>query len=720
MDDEKSQKPSANNAQQPNEEKVTAEEKTAIPKGAQRYKKGRELEKTIFGATRYGIDNVTKETVIIKECLIEKVNSRRVKGRQIQEDAHMEIEVHRRLCRKGKELCPYIIELKDVCRDWKYIYLILEYASGGELYSIVNTTTKNIVNFWRTSPNKAEKERRVKAWINECRKWFGQILIALKFMHDRNICHRDMSLENIVLSESKDVRVIDFGVGKRYRDGNFSPDQVAIGKRQYMSPECFHNHYYDGRDNDMWCAGVILWICLVGCPPWKIPSLDDGRFAFLMRGKIGVHELTRRWKRDFLVPEAAADLFSKIFRPEKDRISVAEALRHPFITQEEKLEPDLYIPPPTYNFKRVPERALLKKWRSFREKGLIIQPPKIWTKLQRRQKQEIQYTLWRINKTHCCIFDQRVTKDLLRNHNLNIDEVHDILVYFMAASHNRVVLTDVSKSPKIVVRKPSPVLQYHISAKKAQEHNISVHDKDDSSSKEEEKDQLVLRTQFNNNQDDLQESHWLAVNANSTLKQIKVEFTLLGMKMLNLPFVYPKDLDLLLNGDVLEDPPRLLDGNVLRGQDLVPKWFRNLSQANRHSCYGMYVSSNQNEQADKRKQMFLAEVSTKFNIEHAQCEDVWKYFSSREDIEFRDEISLDGIAEECEWLRLLSNDVFGRDFALVLGNIVIANIDDEAAARARLEEEGLTYSKAVQAVEHFSLALQAKNETEKSDPPIIV
>merc|ERR1719357_2169129 len=127
----------------------------------------------------------------------------------------------------------------------------------------------------------------------------------------------------------------------------------------------------------------------------------------------------------------------------------------------------------------------------------------------------------------------------------------------------------------------------------------------------------------------------------------------------------------------------------------------------------MYVSSNQNAQADKRKQMFLAEMIAKFNIERVQCEDVWEYFSSREDIIFRDGISLDGIAEDCEWLKLLSNDVFGRDFALLLGSIVNTNIEDEVAARARLEEKGLTCSKAVQAVAHFSQALQAKNESEE-------
>jgi len=728
--DGKSQKPSAmkSTAKQGNEEKVSTEEKTAVPTGAKRYKKGRVLESTIYGATRYGRDNVTKEWVIIKECLIEKVVAKRFNGQQTHEDVNMEIEVHRRLC-QGQELCPYIVELKDVCQDSEYIYLILEYASGGDLYSTVDSTHKSIMHFWQTSSNEAEKLRRVEAWINDVRKWFRQILIALKFMHERNICHRDMSLENIVLSESRDVRVIDFGVGREYKDGNFSSEQMPIGKRIYMSPECFQQHYYDGRDNDMWCTGVILWTCLIGCPPWNFPSLQDKRFSFIMRGKIGVRELAKRWGRDFFVSEAATDLLSKIFRPEKDRIRVDEALRHPFITQQDELEPDLYIPTPENDFKRAPEQELSKKWRCFREKGHIIEAPQVWKKLQRRKKEDIQKKLCSMNKKDVCIFDRRLTRDLRLTYNLNIEEVHEILVYFMAASRNRIVMTDVIKSPKIVARKPSPVLQYHISENKAQESQISFHDNDNSSSKEEEKDQLVLRskeeerhnlvlrTVFNDNHEDQAETHLLEVNKNLTLKQIKVEFSLLGMRTHNLPFISPKDLDLLLDGDELQDSARLRDGNVLRGQDLVPQWFRNLTKLNRQTCYSIYVSSNQNAQAGKEKQMFLSEVSAKFNVERAQCEDVWKYISLRQDLEFRDQIYLDGIAEECEWLKLLSNDEFGRDFALALGNIVIANIGDENSALALLEEEGLTCSKAVQAVEYFSQALQERNEVEESNPP---
>jgi len=700
--------------------KTVTEEKTVERMGARRYKKGKILERTIYGATRLGKDKVDQKWIVIKECLIKSVLAKTYNGHSVKEDVTKEIDVHQRIiCGHGQELCPFIIELKDVYRDHEYIYIILEYASGGDLYSEIDTSTKKIVHIWETSSNRAEKERVVKERHDDVRKWIRQLLIAIKFMHERNVCHRDISLENMVLSRSRDVKVIDFGVAHEYKEGNFSTEYSRIGKKSYMSPECFQHHHYNGRDNDMWCAGVCLWMCLVGCPPWDIPCVQDKRFAFLMQGKIGVTKLVALWKRAYLVPDSAADLLSKIFRPQKDRITVNEALNHPFITGERELhiEPDLYVPFPENRFLQLPEQKLSEKWRSFREKGQLIEPPKKWVQISQTKRDKIQKYLWQVNKISGCIFDRRVTRALMGSHGLHVEDAHDILVYFMAASRNRITLTAQRESSNIISRKPSPLLRFNLSERKVQECKENMHQNDEKSSKEEEKDNLLLRAVFCLDEEETADSHLLKVESNATLNQIKVEFSLLRTKKLTLPFIPPKELDLLLNGDLLENTVRLRHANVLRGHDLIPQWFRKLSKDELQTCHALYASSYQESvQPQKVKQKFMEEINATFNIDSSKCEDVWVYMSSQQDLDFRDQISLDGIADGCEWLKMLSSDAFGRDFALLLGNIVIANKEDKKAAQTHLEREGLTRSKALQAIEHFSRTLQDNVEDEERDP----
>lgn len=722
MDDNsgKAPEPSGKDCTVKKSKTVTREEKTAEPMGFRRYKKGKFLERTIYGATRLGKDTVEQKWVVIKECLIKSVLSKTYNGQSVKEDVTTEIDVHQRIiCGQGQELCPFIVELIDVNRDKEFINIILEYASGGDLYSEIDTRTKEIVHIWETSSNRAEKERVVKDRHDDVRKWIRQLLIAIKFMHERNVCHRDISLENIVLSGSRDVKVIDFGVAHEYKDGNFSSEYSRIGKKSYMSPECYQQHHYNGRDNDMWCAGVVLWMCLVGCPPWDIPSVQDKRFAFLMQGKIGVKKLAALWKRAYLVTDSAADLLSKIFRPQKERITVNEALNHPFITGERELhiEPELYVPFPENRFLQLPERELSDKWRSFREKGQLIEPPKVWAQISETKREIIQKYLWQVNKISGCIFDKRVTRKLVGFHGLHVEDAHDILVYFMAASRNRTTLAAPRESSNIIGRKPSPVLKYNLSERKLQERKENVHENDENTSKEEEKDYLLLRAVFCLDEEEPADSHLLKVESNATLNQIKVEFSLLRTKKLSLPFIPPKELDLLLNGDLLEDTIRLRNANLLRGHDLIPPWFRKLSKDELQTCHVIFKSSYQESaQPEKVKQKFLEEISTNFNIENSKCEDVWVYISSQQDLEFRDQMSLDGIAEGCEWLKMLSCDAFGRDFALLLGNIVIANKEDKIAAQAHLEQEGLTRSKALQAIEHFSRTLQENVEDGERDP----
>jgi len=656
-------------------------DQTPLPRGVRRYKKGRIIAPTIFGSIRYGKDIVTGEWVVIKECIIENLIAKKsVQGNSVAEDVHMEIELHSKLC-QANDPCPYIIDLKEVCQDKDYIYIILEHASGGDLFGLVKTSIQKIIGLWKTTRKKEVQRRIVDEWQNNVRKWIRQLLLALKFMHERRICHGDISLENIVLTKDKDVKVIDLGVAHEYKDGNFLSECTRIGKDKYMSPECHLGQYFDGRDNDMWCAGVVLWLCLVGCPPWDLPCVSDKRFAIVMRGKSGIKKLVSKWRRWYLLSDSAVDLLSKVFRPQKgqkERITVGAALRHPFIAGDDSKS----------------------------------EPPAAWSKITNGEKDAIQKYLWSINKSKSSIFDRRVTQEMVSRFKITPEEVREILIYYKEASR-KCLKPDSEKDSSIIAKsKLSPVLKYNVSEQKAHDHNDNSQRKeaaDKASLKGEQKKKLnlIASFQFNQKEDEGRDLH---IEAAATLDQLKLDFSLLGTKMLNLPFIPPNMLDIFVDGELLRDTVELRDGNILNGKfrfkSSGPKWFRKLSQEEREKYFAILVSMNQDcNTTINFKEKFLEKLSITFKIGHDKCKDVWEYFTQENmqlsNLEFRDQISLNEIAKDVCWLKVLSSDVIGTMFALVLGNIVIANMGNKRT-RYLLEKKGLTTEKAIQAIEHFS------------------
>ena len=85
---------------------------------------------------------------------------------------------------------------------------------------------------------------------------------------------------------------------------------------------------YDARAADVYCLGVMLFMMLIGAPPYQMPVLQDVAFAHIVSGHIG--DLLKRWKRLRLVTVEALDLLNKIISYEKARISLVEILQHPF------------------------------------------------------------------------------------------------------------------------------------------------------------------------------------------------------------------------------------------------------------------------------------------------------------------------------------------------------------------------------------------------------
>jgi len=671
------------------------EKLTSIPTGTQRYQRGRMIKDSLFGKVRLGWDDVKEEYVIIKECVIERVKSRKTEdGLNVAEDIEMEIELHQKLS-EDRVPCDSIIEFREKCQDGKNIYIVIEHASGGDLFGHVTTNTIKLMGMWHSAISHQVKQQKLKKWQNQVRNWIRKILEALKFMHDRNICHRDISLENFVLCKGMNVKVIDFGLAHEYKDGNFRTECGVLGKIKYLSPECAANQYYDGRHNDMWALGVSLWMCLVGSPPWDSASFYDKRYCFIMRGVSGIKGLLTRWQRSFMCPDSAVDLLSKIFRPEKDRITVDEALKHPFITGYEfsLLSDQLYVPAPIGNWK--PHEALCLEWESRRGEEKL-EPPTVWCDMSLEIKEKIQSFLLTVNKHTGSIFDCRVPASMERRFNIKSEDAQEILIYFMAASRNRVRLPE-----SIQRRKPLPLLQFNVSERKAQDQHEEARLASKAVPDSEEKHELVLRASFKRDEHNAEVSYPLEVKVGATLSQIKFDFALLQTKKLNTPFIAPVELEILVDGESLEDPSMLRKGSVISGRNHGEcegsQWFSELPQIERD----MFLNNNPDENSQRK---FFEMLETKFHLDQAKCSEIWKYFT--QNVEHGEDFQNQNVpsenAADYDWLKVLYTDAKGKYFALQLSAIVVSNIEDKRASIVLLQQKGLNREKALQAMKYFS------------------
>lgn len=311
------------------------------PTGVRRYKKGRTLCDTLFGRCRYGKDTVTNDWVIIKESRRANVEQRlSTKGLHVAEDLTQEIAMHQFLM-ADENVSPHICRLVDVCDDPNYIYVITEFCRGGDLYKFVmashpifkiteeeeNTNTNNSSE---TASCIVDDQSEKIAWFKIVQQIFKQLVEGVHYLHSKRVCHRDLSLENILLTGDGNVKIIDFGVAKRYPKSNqtFLSSAGFVGKQGYCAPEIYCGETYDGRKADVWSLGVILFMLLTGAPPYHFPVNTDAGFRLIIGGRL--EKMLEHWKRQ--IPLEALDLLTKIFVEKENRILIDDVIDHPWVS----------------------------------------------------------------------------------------------------------------------------------------------------------------------------------------------------------------------------------------------------------------------------------------------------------------------------------------------------------------------------------------------------
>ena len=240
-----------------------------------------------------------KAVVALKVCY-KKI----LEQEQVTQQLRREVEIHSRLRH------PNIIRLYSYFHDETRVYLVLEYAPGGTLFSALEA-----------SPNKRFEEPRAAVVLK-------QLCSALAHCHKYQIVHRDIKPENILLGKKGQIKLADFGwsVANKHRDQRMQR-QTLCGTVDYLPPEMVEELPYDERV-DAWMVGVLLYEMLVGGAPFAAeqPTETYERVSNLAYSV-----------PSFVSPGARNLLSQLLVKDPEQRITMEAAGRHPWITQNASL-----------------------------------------------------------------------------------------------------------------------------------------------------------------------------------------------------------------------------------------------------------------------------------------------------------------------------------------------------------------------------------------------
>ncbi|CAN0210506.1 unnamed protein product, partial [Discosporangium mesarthrocarpum] len=264
-----------------------------------------EIERSQLGHGHYGVvrrcwDKETREGYAIKTIKKNKVS--RI------ESLRREIEILRCVDH------PCIIKLYDVYEDERFIHLVTELCTGGELFDRIIQKTESEEGHY------SEKDAKVVV---------SNILSGIEYCHNvHNICHRDLKPENFLFKRpdsDTEIKIIDFGLSR------FEDQQTAmttrVGTPYYIAPEVLSRKY--DKACDLWSIGVITYIILAGYPPFYGES-DQEIFASVRQGFFEFP--SPEW--DTISDEAKGFISSLLKKDPAARLTASQALMHPWFGQK--------------------------------------------------------------------------------------------------------------------------------------------------------------------------------------------------------------------------------------------------------------------------------------------------------------------------------------------------------------------------------------------------
>ena len=334
------------------------------------YKYGRLIGQGAFGKVNIGLNVLSGRVVAIKSFNKEKLKINSENMKKILHETNLMQKLNH----------PNITKILEMFEDDKFILIIMEYINGGNLFSFV------------------KKRRKLSEKI--AKFLFRQIILGIKHIHSKNIVHRDIKLENILIDLNNRIKICDFGIGVILK----SEDELLYdqcGTPMYMAPEIILSSKkkgYKGFPVDIWSSGIALYIMLSGTLPFNIKKNnkknknskkklensdnsdnyknsdedDDISLSYDNSYDLQYSIVNKNPKHIEKISDEVRDLLHKLLNKDPNkRLTIDEILNHPWLkSEEENNNDDYYFNKNKYKLFTKAEMIMLSKnYIDYRIKG---------------------------------------------------------------------------------------------------------------------------------------------------------------------------------------------------------------------------------------------------------------------------------------------------------------------------------------------------------------
>ena len=257
-----------------------------------------------FGEVRECYDKKTRKTYVVKSIL-KPEETDTTKVNLIRNEILLLHEAHH----------PNIVELRDLFEDDKYVHIVMERCTGGDLFDRVVSE----------NPRQLRSHAEIVKYETRTAHVIRSILHVLKYLHSKFIVHRDIKPEHFLLTtderETQKIKLIDFGLARKHKPGT-APMKTFTGSPSFVAPEVIARKY----DNmcDMFSVGVTAYFLLTGMLPFDGPT-DQETFDLISAGKF-------KFPSSLFLSDDAKDFITKLLVVDpKKRLSAGKALDHPWL-----------------------------------------------------------------------------------------------------------------------------------------------------------------------------------------------------------------------------------------------------------------------------------------------------------------------------------------------------------------------------------------------------